>query len=125
MTARFHATVNAEGVSIALLEKSLLGNVRHLPLAQWGRLPAHRSVAYVLHALIAEGKASATDTEVKLPSVVAAALHDEVAEQIDLPPLAPLGLSVALDGRIETRDGRLRLRWTDRSGHEVRPERIG
>src|SRR5262249_5476738 len=36
-----------------------------------------------------------------------------------------LRLSVALDSRVEKPDGRIYLRWTERTGQEVRPDRAG
>jgi len=49
----------------------------------------------------------------------------DVCSGLGLPPPIPLGLTVALDGRIETTAGALRLRWSDRWGREVRPVRTG
>jgi superfamily II DNA or RNA helicase len=78
-----------------------------------------------LEDLVERGEATASDVCVSLSSEAAAALAPETADAIGLPPLAPLGLAVALDSRVERPDGRLRLRWTERTGYEVRPERTG
>jgi superfamily II DNA or RNA helicase len=125
MAPRFRSDVRPDGVRISVVEKSFFGKETPLPRAVWGRTPAFRPAVRVLEDLVDRGAAAATDAEIHLSSEAAAALPPDVADGIRLPPLAPLGLAVALDSRVEKPDGRLLLHWTERTGQEVRPERTG
>ena len=125
MAPRFRCDISEDGVRVCAVEKSFFG--REIPLTRkaWGRTPALRPAVRALEDLVERGAATATDVEVRVPSKAAAALVPEVADAIGLPPLAPLGLAVTLDSRVEKPDGRLRLCWTERNGQEVRPQRTG
>ena len=125
MARQFRSDVAQDSVCVSVTEKSLLGKTTPVQRRSWGQTPAFRSAVRALEDLIDRGAATANDFEVRLPSETAAALAPEVADRIGLPPLAPLGLAVALDSRVEMPDGRLRLRWTERTGQEVRPDRVG
>jgi superfamily II DNA or RNA helicase len=125
MAPRFRSHVTPDGVGVSVIEKSLLGREAPLSRTAWTRTPAFRPAVRALEDLVERGEAAASDVCVSLSSESAAALAPEVADAIGLPPLAPLGLAVALDSRVERTDGRLRLRWTERNGYEVRPERAG
>jgi superfamily II DNA or RNA helicase len=125
MAPRFRSHVTPDGVGVSVVEKSLFGRDAPLSRAAWGRTPAFRPAVRALEDLVERGEATASDVCVCLSCETAAALTPEVADAIGLPPLAPLGLAVALDSRVERPDGRLRLRWTERTGYEVRPERAG
>jgi superfamily II DNA or RNA helicase len=125
MAPRFRSDAGQDGLRVTVVEKSFLGRENSLPRTAWGRTPAFRPAIRALEDLVDRGAATATGLEIHLPSETAAALAPEVADRIGLPPLTPLGLSVALDSRVEKPDGRLHLRWTERTGQEVRPERAG
>jgi superfamily II DNA or RNA helicase len=125
MAARFRSDVGHDGVRIIVVEKSFFGRETPVTRSAWGKTPAFRPAVRALADLVERGDAIATDVEVRLSSEAAAALAPDVADGIGLPPLAPLGLAIALDSRIEKPDGRLRLNWTERNGQEVRPERAG
>jgi hypothetical protein len=125
MSVRFQCTVDNDAVRIHLMERRLLGAAAAVPLVAWGHQAVNRPVIRALETLVEDSVASATESEIIIPLKAAAALTPSVADQIGLPPLAGLALVVALDGRIETPNGRLRLHWTEKSGLEVRPERIG
>lgn len=117
--------IEQNGVCVTVSERSLFGKETPLERKTWARSPKFRPAVRALEDLVERGAGTATDFEVRLSSEAAAALAPEVADCIGMPPLAPLGLTVALDSRVEKPDGRLRLRWTERTGQEVRPERVG
>jgi superfamily II DNA or RNA helicase len=125
MAPRFRSNVAQDGIRVTVSEKSLFGVETPLERKTWARMPKFRPAVRTLEDLVEQGTAIATDSEIRLSSETAAALATEVADCIGLPPLTPLGLTVALDSRVEKPDGRLHLRWTERTGHEVRPERVG
>jgi superfamily II DNA or RNA helicase len=125
MAPLFRSDVRQDRVCITVSEKPLFGKETPIERKTWARSPKFRPAVRALEDLVERGAATATDFEVHLSSETAAALAPEVADCIGLPPLAPLGLTVALDSRVEKPDGRLRLRWTERTGQEVRPERVG
>jgi len=125
MASLFRSKIEADVVEVRLFEKRLLGRSEPLPFSDWSRDFANRRVAEALKVFVENSVAEMDDFGIRLSSEAAASLDHTIAERIGFPPLARLGLAVALEGRIETPDGRLRLRWTDRHGREVRPERTG
>src|SRR5215475_7581034 len=125
MAPRFRSDIGQDGVRVTVADKSFLGRENPLPRKAWGRTPAFRAAIRALEDLVDRGAATATDREIHVSSETAAALAPEVADRIGLPPLARLRLSVALDSRVEKPDGRIYLRWTERTGQEVRPDRAG
>ena len=125
MAPRFRSDVGLDGVRVTVADKSFFGRESPLRRAAWGRTPAFRPAIRALEDLVDRGAATASSHDIHVSSETAAAIAPDVADRIGLPPLAPLCLSVALDSRIEKPDGRLHLRWTERTGQEVRPERAG
>lgn len=125
MAIRFEARVEPDAVEIRLLKSFLGFGPKPVPRAEWPNAEALRAVCRALDALLDRGEAAATEESIRLPIAIAAALPAEIADAVGLPPLAELGLAVALEGRVETPDGRLRLRWTDRSAREIKPTRNG
>jgi superfamily II DNA or RNA helicase len=125
MAVHFRSRIDRDGVHVSLVPASLFGGKSPVPYAHWDDAAKDRRPLRAIKQLIDDGAAMAADTEVLLPSEVAATLNPETADGIGLPPLVPLGLAVALDGRIETPEGRLHLRWIDKSGRQIRPERTG
>jgi superfamily II DNA or RNA helicase len=123
MAPRFRSDVTPDGVRVTVVDKSFFGRETPLARTAWGRTPAFRPAVRALEDLVERGAGTATDVDVRLSSETAAALAPDVADRIGLPPLAPLGLTLALDSRVEKPDGRLHLRWTEKGGQEVRPER--
>jgi superfamily II DNA or RNA helicase len=125
MAPRFRSDIGQDGVRVTVADKSFLGRENPLPRKAWGRTPAFRAAIRALEDLVDRGAATAADREIHVSSETAASLAPEVADRIGLPPLARLRLIVALDSRIEKPDGRIYLRWTERTGQEVRPDRAG
>lgn len=125
MAIRFEARVEPDAVEIRLLKSFLGFGPKPVPRAEWPNAGAPRAVCRALDALLDRGEATATADAVRLPIAAAAALTAEIADAVGLPPLAELGLAVALEGRVETPDGHLRLRWTDKSAREIKPARNG
>src|SRR6516164_7669523 len=99
MAPRFQSDVGQDGVVVTVVEKSFFGKEAPLVRAVWRRTPAFRAAVRALEDLVERGAATASDVEVHLPSEAAVALAPEVADCIGLPPLAPLGLTIALDSR--------------------------
>src|SRR5579864_218127 len=116
MAPHFRSDAAQDGVRVTVADKSFFGRENPLPRTAWGRTPAFRPTIRVLEDLVDRGAATATGHDIHVSSEAAAALAADIADRIGLPPLAPLGLSVALDSRIEKPDGRLQLRWTERTG---------
>lgn len=124
MTARFHSRVQPDEVEITCVEKRLIGS-KPVPRSDWWIAGADRTTIRTLTSLVDRGIARGTTTSVLVPSGAAAALPSSVAEAIGLPALTTVSLSVGLDGRVESPDGHLRLRWTDREGRQIYPDRRG
>jgi hypothetical protein len=120
----FKSAIAAEGIRVTLVETGFLRGATPTPRRFWGTR-ADRLALRAIGTLIDDGPAISSDVDVFIPSTAAAELSVEAADRLGLPPLARLGLAVALENRVETPEGMLRLRWTDRSGQEIRPERTG
>jgi superfamily II DNA or RNA helicase len=125
MAASFQSVFVADGVLIRVVERRRLGKSRDLPRSEWQKSGVDRRTLLELEALAESGIAKSTDIETWISSREATAFPDAVCGSLGFPPPIPLGLTVALDGRIETSTGALRLRWSDRWGREVRPLRTG
>jgi superfamily II DNA or RNA helicase len=125
MAVDFRSAVDAGGVRVTAVEGRLLRGARILPRAEWATLPRLRPAVRALEALVVAGRADATDTEVVLPAAEAVALSPEIADLINLPPLAAVSLRLGFEGRVESPGGAIRLRWSDRDYREIRPERTG
>lgn len=125
MAASFQTVFVADGVRIRVAERRRFGNSRDLLRSEWLKSGVDRRALLELEALVENGAARSTDIETWIPSKEVASFSIEVCSGLGLPPPIPLGLTVALDGRIETTAGALRLRWSDRWGREVRPVRTG
>src|SRR5579871_173097 len=97
MAPRFRSDIGQDGVCVSVVDKSFFGRETPLSRTVWGRTLAFRPAVRILEDLVERGAATATDAEVRLSSETAAALAPEIADRIGLPPLAPLGLAVALD----------------------------
>ncbi len=125
MAASFQSVFLADGVRIRVADRRRFGRSRDLPRSEWQKSGVDRRALRELEASVESGTGRSTDIETWIPSREAAALSDDVCSGLGFPPPIPLGLTVALDGRIETSGGMLRLRWNDRWGREVRPMRTG
>src|SRR6516164_8733167 len=97
MAPRIRSDVTPDGVRVTVVDKSFFGRETPLARTAWGRTPAFRPAVRALEDTVERGAATATDVDVRLSSETAAALAPDVADRIGLPPLAPLGLTLALD----------------------------
>ena len=125
MAASFQTVFVADGVRIRVAERRRFGKSHDLPRSEWLKSGVDRRALLELEALVENGAARSNDIEIWIPSNEVAAFSIDVCGGLGLPPPVPLGLTIALDGRIETPAGALRLRWSDRRGREVRPVRTG
>jgi hypothetical protein len=125
MVASFQTGFVPDGVRIRVAERRRFGKSHDLPRSEWLKSGVDRRALFELEALVENGSAGSTDIEIWAPSKEAAAFSIDACGGLGFPPPVPLGLTVALDGRVETPTGALRLRWSDRWGREVRPMRTG
>jgi superfamily II DNA or RNA helicase len=95
-----------------------------IPRTKWKNY-VERSTVRTLEALIDSGGANAFEDSIFVPSLVAVDLPAEVCDRLGVPSLAKLGLAVGLEGRVETPEGHLRLRWTDAGGMLIQSQRVG
>ncbi|TKV80126.1 DEAD/DEAH box helicase [Bradyrhizobium elkanii] len=125
MTALFKTLFEPHWVRVRAIEKRSFGRVSDIPRSNWSAAGLDREALLELESLVDDGAAKSTDLEVWISPTDAAAFTDRVCSALGFPPAAALGLSIALDGRIEDPRGLLKLRWTDKWGSEVRPRRAG
>lgn len=125
MTAFFKAIFETDLVRVRALEKRSFGRLKDIPRSNWSAAGLNREALLELESLVDNGAAESTDLDISISSKDAASFTDRVSIELGFPPPAALGLSIALDGRIEDARGLLKLRWTDKRGSEVRPTRTG
>ena len=125
MTAFFKTIFETDRVWVRAFEKRSFGRVNDIPRSSWSAAGLDREALLELEALVDNGAAKSTDLEVWISPTDAASFTDRISVALGFPPPAALGLSIALDGRIEDARGLLKLRWTDKWGSEVRPKRAG
>ncbi|MFQ3451785.1 DEAD/DEAH box helicase [Bradyrhizobium sp. UFLA01-814] len=125
MTAFFKTIFETDRVRVRAFEKRSFGRVNDIPRSSWSAAGLDREALLELEALVDNGAAKSTDLEVWISPTDAASFTDRISVALGFPPPAALGLSIALDGRIEDARGLLKLRWTDKWGSEVRPKRAG
>lgn len=125
MTAFFKAIFETDWVRVRALEKRSFGRVNDVPRSGWSAAGLDQEALLELESLVDNGGAKSNDLEVWILPKDAASFSDRVSAALGFPPPAALGLSIALDGRIEDALGLLKLRWTDKWGSEVRPKRAG
>ncbi|WP_439359946.1 DEAD/DEAH box helicase [Bradyrhizobium sp. DASA03007] len=125
MTAIFKTIFETDRVRVRAFEKRSFGRVNDIPRSSWPAAGLDREALLELEALVDNGAAKSTDREVWISPADAASFTDRISVALGFPPPAALGLSIALDGRIEDARGLLKLRWTDKWGSEVRPKRAG
>lgn len=125
MTAFFKAIFETDWVRVRAFEKRSFGRVNDIPHSSWSAAGLDREALLELESLVDNGAAKSTGQEVWLTLTDAVSITDRISVALRFPPPAALGLSIALDGRIEDARGLLKLRWTDKGGSEVRPKRTG
>jgi len=125
MTAFFKAIFETDLVRVRALEKRSFGRLNDIPRSNWSAAGLNREALLELESLVDSGAAESTDLDISISCTDAASFTDRVSVELGFPPPAALGLSIALDGRIEDARGLLKLRWTDKRGSEVRPTRTG
>ena len=124
MTFRFSHIISADGLHIRLTEQKLLRAARGVPFDAWrdhlGK-PATRS----LRGLIESGDVRLDGDELTVPHSVVAALSAAVADTLGLPSIGAFSLSLQFEGRMETPDGRIKMRWSDANYKSAGVERQG
>jgi hypothetical protein len=124
MTFRFSHIISADGLHIRLTEQKLLRAARGVPFDAWqdhlGK-PAMRS----LRGLIESGDVRLDGDELTVPHSVVAALSAAVADPLGLPSIGAFSLSLQFEERIETPDGRIKMRWSDANYKTAGVERQG
>ena len=78
-----------------------------------------------LCGLIESGDALLDGDRTKMPHSVVAALSAAVADTLGLPSIGVFSLSLQFEGRMETPDGRIKMRWSDANYKSADVERQG
>jgi hypothetical protein len=108
MAAFFKTEFVTDGIRVRALEKRSFGRVREIPRMDWSAAGLDRECLLELESLVESGAAKSTDLEVLISSGEAASFQDRVYDALGFPPPAALGLSIALDRRIEHPHGVLK-----------------
>ena len=124
MTFRFSHAISADGVRIRLAEQKLLRAAHDVPFDAW-REHLPKPASRTLRALVEAGEARHDAEELFLPHETVAALPPALAAALGLPPLGAFSLALQFDGRMETPEGRIRMRWSDANYRSSEVERNG
>lgn len=123
MTSSFSRDISAEGVHIRRTEKKWKG-ARDVPFDAW-RNHLTKTAMRSLRGLIESGEAQHDADKLFLPHTVVASLSPALGESLGLPPLGAFSLALQFDGRMETPEGRIRMRWSDANYRSGDVERQG
>ena len=120
----FSSTITSDGALVVLSETRVLRAPRPIAHDAWGgRIP--KSLDRTLGAMVAEGIAEPRPEGLFLPHTSVAGLPQTLADRLGMPELARVSLALQFDGRIDTPEGTIRLRWADANHRQVRPKRDG
>lgn len=126
MGRRFTTLVSSAGISVAFELRRLM-TWRVMPFSDWTTIdgPERATVACLL-GLSRTGSATAqSDNRLLLTHDTAARLPQAVADEIGLPTIAPLSVTLSFEGRVEEHDSRIRARWYDANTRAIRIAREG
>jgi hypothetical protein len=124
MALKFRCSVMPDGVRIDAKRRRLLWTVE-LPVAEWADEPGAGAPVRVLMAAVANETARSNESSILLSHPGAAALPASIADQINMPPLSRLSVTLSFDGRIDTADGTVQAKWHDERTRPVSPKRTG
>ncbi len=125
MAIIFTATTQGAELRIHAEERKFLSQ-KALPPSLWTVLSGPQQVAgrFAL-AEVEVNRARLDGDDLLLGADAVASATSSIAETLGLPPLARLSVNLSLDSRIETSEGRIRLKWRDRSYRDITPTRFG
>jgi hypothetical protein len=125
MAVVFTATTEGPELRIRAEERRLLSR-KVLPPSLWPSLSgSHQMAGRFGFAEVEMGRARIDNDDLLLAPDAVASATSSIAEALGMPPLARLSVNLSLESRIETADGRIRLRWRDRSYRDITPEYFG
>jgi hypothetical protein len=125
MSVAFRSHVLQEGVRIEVEQRKLLSR-KKLRVSEWGALPGeHGTASRVLLSAALHEDACDSGEAITLTHQAAAALPASIAAIVRLPELARLSATLSFEGRIDTADGRIRVRWYDSNTRPVLAARKG
>jgi SNF2 family DNA or RNA helicase len=125
MAPVFSSVCRSDGVEIALIEKGLF---RNKPLDEnvWKDPPALVApFTRRLLPLVDEGLATWKDSKLIISNETAAEFPDLIASTLGFPPLAPVILDIAFQGRIGEVDSAVVTEWKDANYRVIAPSRTG
>src|SRR5262245_18374785 len=100
MTIEFRSVCRNEGVEIALFDKRLFRD-KALNQSIWTDPPELIGpITRRLLTLVDEGIATRVESKLLIKNEAAAEFHGSLASKLGLPPLAPIMVDVAFQGRI-------------------------
>ncbi|MER9800920.1 DEAD/DEAH box helicase [Mesorhizobium sp. M0142] len=99
---------------------------KSLPYSSWAATAEpEQSALRLLKRLVVDGQARADDDYVYLDAETVVTLPAKMAFALGFPPIANVTLTLSVEGRIETPDGRIRLVWQDRNLRRTTPTILG
>jgi hypothetical protein len=125
MALTYSCSLLPDGVRIEAKRRRLLKSVE-VAVSDWANESGGSGVAArVLMAAIESQDARADEKSVPLSHAYAAKIPASIANQLNMPALSLLSVTLTFDGRVDTPDGRIRARWFDEQTRSVTPKRIG
>src|SRR5882672_794020 len=121
----YSCSLLTDGVRIEATRRRLLRSVE-VAVSDWVDEPGASSVAArVLMAAVGGQDARADEKFVLLSHQYAAKVPASIADQLNMPALSLLSVTLTFDGRVDTPDGTIRARWFDERTRSVWAKRVG
>lgn len=125
MALTFVCSLLPDLVRIEARRRRLLKSVA-VPVCDWGGEPGRTGVAArVLLGAVQSQDGRTEDDCVLLPHAAVAKLPTSIADQLNMPALSLLSVTLTFDGRVDTPDGTIRARWFDEHTRQVSAKRVG
>jgi superfamily II DNA or RNA helicase len=125
MALTYFCSLLPDGVRIQAKRRRLLKSI-DVAVSDWADEAGSSSVAArVLMAAVESQDARADKNSFLLSHRYAAKMPASIANQLNMPALSLLSVTLTFDGRVDTPDGTIRARWSDERTRSVSANRVG
>ena len=125
MALTYSCLLLPDGVRIQAKRRRLIKSI-DVAVSDWADEAGSSSVAArVLMAAVESQDARADKNSFLLSHRYAAKMPASIANQLNMPALSLLSVTLTFDGRVDTPDGTIRARWSDERTRSVSANRVG
>lgn len=124
MSIKFECSISPSGAVVTIGNKRPFRAVEKVPFESAGR-HLRRASDRAMRALTNDGSATIENGDLHLPHSTIANLPNALAADIGLPVLESSSLALEFDGRIDTPEANIRVRWFDANNRPIPATRQG